>query len=78
MSGAICTQKQARTYLDVSVHKIFVHAMGSTCRSVCIPGVLEVIAASLQSLLEHHVVVGCVASMDCQIHLVVKHPTQAC
>ncbi len=61
-------------YLDISVHQIFVHAMRPTCCSVSVPGILEVVVACLESLLEHHVVIGCVAPMDGQIHLTVKNP----
>lgn len=60
-------------YLDIMVHQICMHAMRPTGSSVSIPGILKVIVACLESFLEHHVLIGCVAAMDGQIHLVVKH-----
>lgn len=60
-------------YLDVPMHQMCVHAMRPTGGSVSVPGILKVVVACLERLLEHHVVIGCVATMDGQIHLVVKY-----
>ena len=65
---------KAMVYLDVSMHQVCVHAMRSTCSSVGVSCILKVIAACLESLLEHHALISCMAGMNGEVHLIVKHP----
>lgn len=70
--SAICQKEHS--YLDISMHQILVHAMGPAGNSVSIPCILKVVRSSFERILEHHVVVRCIACMDGHIDVIIKHP----